>query len=523
MNVNKRDIASYDTYGAGTYILDAGDYYFTAANDAHEAVNNILAAKGYTVASTNGKMTAAGDADLTYAWTEDKLDTTTYSVSENGTAITNQLSCADPNLYDGENNTVTWLSRSDWNGTLPTETVKLALTEQLKKDLQDIRYDPADYEAVNLPAMGKNNGVTLYDMIGLDYDDPKWDDLLDNLTFDEMNTLIGDAFHWTMPVKSIEAPGTRDENGPQGLTASLLGSGATQLTATAFTSEDVMAATFNTDLMTAVGTIIGNNCLSANIACLYGPGNNIHRTPYGGRNFEYYSEDGFLSGMMSAYEVAAIQAKGVHVVMKHFALNDCEQDRIGLGVWINEQAAREVYLKAFQAPIEVGNGNGVMIAYTRWGAVWSGGNAGLVNGILRGEWGCDGMVITDNVLNVYVNGPDGVLAGVSIYDAMMPYVTDKLPEYKNDGVIVSAMREACHHNLYAIANSCGMNGVGANTTIKLTRPTVITMVIIITCAAAFFFLLGIVLWIFGVRKLHKTEEYKAYKGFLKDQKAAKKA
>ena len=423
----------------------------------------------------------------------------------------------------GEDNTVTWLSRSDWNGTLPTETVKLALTEQLKKDLQDIRYDPADYEAVNLPAMGKNNGVTLYDMIGLDYDDPKWDDLLDNLTFDEMNTLIGDAFHWTMPVKSIEAPGTRDENGPQGLTASLLGSGATQLTATAFTSEDVMAATFNTDLMTAVGTIIGNNCLSANIACLYGPGNNIHRTPYGGRNFEYYSEDGFLSGMMSAYEVAAIQEKGVHVVMKHFALNDCEQDRIGLGVWINEQAAREVYLKAFQAPIEVGNGNGVMIAYTRWGAVWSGGNAGLVNGILRGEWGCDGMVITDNVLNVYVNGPDGVLAGVSIYDAMMPYVTDKLPEYKNDGVIVSAMREACHHNLYAIANSCGMNGVGANTTIKLTRPTVITMVIIITCAAAFFCLLGIVLWIFGVRKLRKTEEYKAYKGFLKDQKAAKKA
>ena len=519
MTVNKRDIASFDTYGAGTYILDAGDYYFTAATDAHEAVNNILAAKGYTAASTNGKMTADGNADLTYTWTEEKLDTTTYSTSANGTEITNQLSCADPNLYDGETNTVTWLSRSDWSGTLPTETVKLALTEQLKKDLQDVRYDPADYEAVNLPAMGKNNGVTLYDMIGLDYDDPKWDDLLDNLTFDEMNSLIGDAFHWTMPVKSIEAPGTRDENGPQGLTASLLGSGATQLTATAFTSEDVMAATFNTDLMTEIGRIIGNNCLNANIACLYGPGNNIHRTPYGGRNFEYYSEDGFLSGMMSAYEVAAIQAKGVHVVMKHFALNDCEQDRIGLGVWINEQAAREIYLKAFQAPIEVGNGNGVMIAYTRWGAIWSGGNAGLVNGILRGEWGCDGMVITDNVLNAYVNGPDGVLAGVSIYDAMMSYVTDLLPKYQNDGVIVNAMREAAHHDLYAIANSCGMNGVGANTTIKVTRPTVITMVIIIACAATFFCLLGIVLWILMSKKLRKTEEYKAYKEFKKAQKA----
>lgn len=523
MTVNKRDIASYDTYGAGTYILDAGDYYFTAATDAHNAVNNILAAKGYTVESTNGKMTADGNADLTYTWTEDALDTTTYATSENGTAITNQLSCADPNLYEGVDETVTWLSRSDWNGTLPTETVKLALTELLKKDLKDIRYDPADYESVDMPTLGAKNGVKLYDMIGLDYNDPKWDELLDQMTFDEMNSLIGDAFHWTMPVKSVEAPGTRDENGPQGLTASLLSSDKSQLTATAFTSEDVMAATFNTEIMTEIGKVIGNNCLEADIACLYGPGNNIHRTPYGGRNFEYYSEDGFLSGMISAYEVKAIQDKGVHVVMKHFALNDCEQDRIGLGVWLNEQAAREVYLKAFQAPVEVGNANGVMIAYTRWGAVWSGGNYGLVTGILRNEWGCDGMVITDNVLTQYVNGPDGVLAGVSIYDAMMSFVTDTLPKYKNDPVIVTAMREACHHNLYAIANSCGMNGVGADTTIKVTRPTVVTMSIIIACAFTFFCLLGIVMWIIGGIKFRKTEEYKAYKDFKKSLKASKKA
>ena len=276
MTVNKRDIASYDTYGAGTYILDAGDYYFTAATDAHNAVNNILAAKGYTVENTNGKMTADGNADLTYTWTEDALNTTTYATSENGTKITNQLSCADPNLYEGVDETVTWLSRSDWNGTLPTETVKLTLTELLKKDLQEVRYDAADYESVEMPTLGAKNGVKLYDMIGLDYNDPKWDELLDQMTFDEMNSLIGDAFHWTMPVKSVEAPGTRDENGPQGLTASLLGNDKSQLTATAFTSEDVMAATFNTEIMTEIGKVIGNNCLEANIACLYGPGNNIH-------------------------------------------------------------------------------------------------------------------------------------------------------------------------------------------------------------------------------------------------------
>ena len=429
--------------------------------------------------------------------------------------IVNRLSQSDPNLYfaqyDSANGSVRWVSRSDWQGTLPSEIVKISLNDQLRRELQDVRYDPADYEAVDMPVLGADNGLKLYDMIGLDYDDPQWEELLDQLTFDEMVKLIGDAFHWTMPVKSVEAPGTRDENGPQGLTASLIGSGSTQMAATAFTSEDVMAATFNVELMTEVGKVIGNNCLEAGIACLYGPGNNIHRTPYGGRNFEYYSEDGFLSGRMSAFEVAAIQAKGVHVVMKHFALNDCEQDRIGLGVWLNEQAAREIYLKAFQTPIEEGNGNGVMMAYTRWGTQWSGGSQGLGE-ILRDEWGCQGMNITDNVLTTYVNGPDGVLAATSIYDAMMPYVTQGLPKYRDDPVIVSAMREACHHNLYAIANSCGMNGVGRDTTIKLTRPAVITQAMIITCAVSFFLLVFAALWVRGVIKLRKTPEYAAYKG-----------
>lgn len=517
ITVDKRDLAAYDAYGAGTYILDAGLYYFTAATDAHDAVNNILATKGYT---RSDGMDADGNTELTYTWTESVLDTNTFAVSANGTPIVNRLSSSDPNLHGGLGPEVKWVSRSDWAGTLPTEIVKLTLTDQLKRELQDVRYDPADYAAVDMPTMGAKNGMKLFDMIGKDYNDPQWDALLDQLTFNEMVKLIGDAFHWTMPVKSVEAPGTRDENGPQGLTASLIGSGATQLAATAFTSEDVMAATFNVELMAEVGKVIGNNCLEAGIACLYGPGNNIHRTPYGGRNFEYYSEDGFLSGAISAPEVAAIQAKGVHVVMKHFALNDCEQDRIGLGVWLNEQAAREIYLKAFQAPIEEGNGNGVMMAYTRWGTQWSGGNQGLGD-ILREEWGCQGMNITDNVLTTYVNGPDGVLAGTSIYDAMMPYVTQGLPKYKNDPVIVAAMREACHHNLYAIANSCGMNGVGRDTTIKVTEPNVVTQVMIINCAAAFFLLVCVVMWILGARRLRRTPEYAAWKGWKREKKNKK--
>ena len=513
--VEKRDLASFDAYGAGTYILDEGDYYLTVATDAHNAVNNTLAAKGYTTETSEGRMDADGDATLAYKWTQDSFDATTYSTSVNGTQITAQLTQSDLNLYEGNGGqSVTYLTRNDWMGTYPTEITQLALTEQLIKNLQDIQYDPADYEAVEMPTLGADNGLKLIDMYGKEYDDPDWEKLLDQLTFDEMVSMIGDSFHWTMPMESVQAPGTREENGPQGLTASLLGSDKTQLKATAFTSEDVMAATFNVDLMTEVGKVIGNNCLHANIACLYGPGNNIHRTPYGGRNFEYYSEDGFLSGKISQYEVAAIQAKGVDVVMKHFALNDCEQDRIGLGVWLGEQAAREIYLKAFQAPFEYGDANGVMMAYTRWGTQWSGANKGLVTGIMRNEWGSNGKSITDNVLTTYVNGVDGILAGTSYYDAMMPYVTKLLPQYKNDPVIVSAMKEACHHNLYALVNSCGINGLGKDTIVKAKGLTVILVCRTLAIVFSVLFVLSLVMWIVNKKKFKKSEiciSFKEYK------------
>ena len=512
INVDRRELAAYDAYGAGTYILDAGEYFLTAATDAHNAVNNILTAKGYSASNTANRMDGEGNEDLVFSYNNDKFDDTTYAVSLNGTEITNQLSDADINLYDGVEEEITYLSRNDWTGTWPTEILKIKLTEKLIDALQDVQYDAADYESVDMPTMGADNGLKLVDLIGKDFDDPLWQDLLDQMTFEEMVSLIGDSFHWTMPIESVQAPATRDENGPQGLTASLF-SGGVSLEATAFTSEDVMAATFNTDIMTEIGKVMGNNCLAAGIACLYGPGNNTHRTPYGGRNFEYYSEDGFLAGEMSKYQVAAMADAGVFVVMKHFALNDCEQDRIGQGVWINEQAAREIYLKAFQAPIEEAQA-GVMTAYTRWGATWSGSNKGLMTGILREEWGKIGLNITDNVLTTYVNGVDGVMAGgVSTYDAMLWYVTSQLPEYKNDPVIVTAMREACHHNLYSIANSNGMNGMGPDTTIKVTDLKVIKILRTGTIVFTVLFVFSVVMWVLGSRKFKKTDEYKNWKAF----------
>ena len=523
IEVDRRELAAYDTYGAKTYILDAGDYYLTAATDAHNAVNNILAKKGNTPQNTDGRMDALGNADLVHVYNNGEFDKTTYSKSLNGTEITNQLQTADINLYEGikEGTKVTYLKRNNWVDTMPKadNVLQLELTERMIKDLQNVLYDAKDYEPVEMPKMGQPGNLKLYDMIGKDYDDPMWEELLNQVTFDEMVSLIGDAFHWTMPLKSIEAPGSRNENGPQGLTASLFGNNdKVTLKATALTSEDVMAATFNVDLVEEVGKVVGNNCLAANINVLYGPGNNTHRTPYGGRNFEYYSEDGFLSGVISSYEVRAIQAKGVHVVMKHFALNDSEQDRIGLGVWVNEQAAREIYLKAFQTPFEKGNANGVMTAYTRWGCIWSGAHKGLMTNIMRGEWGSNGLTITDNILTNYTNGVDAILAGVSIFDAMLPNIVNQLPQYKDDAVVVTAMRVATHRNLYALANSCGMNLVGPNTTIQPIGLAVlnVTGTLAIVLSVAFIGLLG--MYIYSRIKFNKSEEHQDFLKYKKEHK-----
>ena len=511
IKVDERDMAAYDAYGAGTYILDAGTYYFTAATDSHNANVNVLAAKGYTV--------DGGDAALTATVEYETLDKTTYSVSLNGTPIKNQLSNSDPNMYFGED-TIKMLSRNDWEGTWPTGNYGLILTAAMAKEL-DNRYDgklpeydkiKADYEAQTgrdwdvMPILGANNGYSLYHMFTMDedrdgimasndYNDPAWDKLLDNVTLEELMT-IGDCFHWRHPVPSVNAPGSRDENGPQGLTVSLFGAGL-QAEATAFTSEDVMAATFNLDLMYQVGLMIGNDCIDAGVSCLYGPGANTHRTPYGGRNFEYYSEDGFLAGEMGGIEVKGILSKGVDVVMKHFALNDTEQDRLGQAAWLTEQAAREIYLKAFQKALEENEGRGgVMTAYTRWGTTWSAANYGLMSGILRGEWGNHSMHITDNMITANCNAIDAIMAGgVTCFDAMMSYATDDIKTATDDPVFVNAMREAMHHNLYTIINSAAMNGVGANTVVVATAPAIVNTIAYITLAIAFLAFLLIALLI----------------------------
>ena len=545
VQVDERDLASYDAYGAKTYILDAGTYYLTAATDAHDAANNVLAAHGKTTADG---MDAEGKAHLVYSW-DMEFDDETYSRSLNGTEITNQLDDSDPNLYYGEE-VVTFLSRSDWSGTW-RENIELEIIEKMVDELALNRwtgigrefYDyPAEWE--NMPILNAANGLTLYDMFHMDedkdgvmaakdYDDPAWNKLLENLTMEELMS-VSDCFHWRHAVPSVNAPGSRDENGPQGLTVSLFGGGLVTMEgesaeATAFTSEDVMTATFNTELMYRVGQMIAYDCLDASVSCLYGPGANTHRTPYGGRNFEYYSEDGFLAGEMAYAEVSALLDHGIDVVFKHFALNDTEQNRLGQAAWLSEQAAREVYLKAFQKALEENDGRGgIMTAYTRWGTTWSGFNQKLMTGILRGEWGNKAMYTTDNILTEYCDASAAIVAGgVTCFDAMMSYATDDLKETiggKNpDPIVVNALVEAMHHNLYTIINSAAMNGVGENTVVKQATPAILRTAKTSAWILGILAVLFIALWIRGSKKLKKTAEYQSYQAARREYKNSKKA
>ncbi|MBR3272063.1 MAG: hypothetical protein IKI59_09075, partial [Clostridia bacterium] len=297
----------------------------------------------------------------------------------------------------------------------------------------------------------------------------RWAELISALPYSEATTLIYNGFHFTEAAPTINLPGTLDENGPQGFTASLMGGAS----AMAYTSEDVMAATYNRELIEDMGSCIGEDFLHATpegadkvYAGLYGPGANIHRTPYSGRNFEYYSEDGWVAGEVAAIEVAAIRAKGVYVFCKHFALNDQEEGRYGIATWSNEQAIRELYLEGFEGAVKVAGGN-VMSSFNRLGAVWSGAHHGLMTGILRDEWGMEGAAITDcSVYAKYMDYRYGVLAGQDLWDGYGMGM-NTLDGLENDPAIVTAVQRAAKNIVYNVSHSHAMN-VGNATVIPVT-------------------------------------------------------
>ena len=464
---SKEQLKAYDENGAETYIFDAGDYYITAAANAHAAINNILAAKSEKPAQK---------AEFVSVYTPDNTDTdvTTYATdSYSGVTITNQLQDCKAD--------VTYLTRSDWEGTFPThdgeagtqistwgneingeDGVSYTYVKTASDDLiaeldsfssgTDVAPETlADTQIV----YGADNGLTLINMRGLDFDDSLWDDLLDELTADEIYNTIGVSGYGIEYIDSVEKPFNIDADTAAGLLYG--GTGAM------FPNAMTLAQTWNLDLASEYGTMIGNEGLLGGADGWYAPSMNIHRTPYSGRNGEYYSEDAFLSGAVASREVYGAASKGMYTYIKHFALNDQETNRCAfLLTYSNEQAIREIYLKPFELCIKNFDGTqiAVMSSFNWIGTVPACSNEDTLTTILRNEWGFRGMVITDYDGSYgYMITDHCVRTGNDLMLGFSSQASNQLTNTES-ATLNNALRTSCKNIMYTIANS----GYYTNTT-----------------------------------------------------------
>ena len=444
------DENAYD--GAGGYTVAAGDYYIAFGTDAHDAVNNILAAKGKTAADG---MTKNGDAAFTHKFNlsadEAKNYSEDYNQGADGEPIQNELSDIDVTAYDAS---FTYLSRSDWQGTWP-EVKPFSATQELVTAMSEYFPNISDDEEVSMPATGASQMYSLIDMKGLAYDSKEWNILLDQLSVSDMQTLICNGAYGTPGIPSINKDATLDKDGPAGISATLIGGKGTF----GFPVETLIAATWNIELAQEMGTFIGEDALLAGVSGWYAPGLNMHRTPFSGRNFEYYSEDSFQAGAIGAAVTEAAQEMGVYTYSKHYALNDEELNRQRVCVFSNEQAAREIYLRPFEMNVRDGGSKGIMVSMNRIGGAWTGAHKGLVTEILRGEWGFTGCVVTD--ASSIGNTQKGLYAGTDLW---LGSGSGSFEEgWESDAGVVTMMRNACHNILYVIANSNAMNGIAPGT------------------------------------------------------------
>lgn len=457
ITVDGNAFKTYDHVVNKTYIREKGTYYMTVAQNAHEAVNNILAKKGYT--KDNG-MDENGNADFVWAKEYVSDDKETYSVSARGASVANRFDEANWNVYSKKGaETVTYLSRKDWEATYPSSRITLTMTDGLYNDVL-FDYEVARDSKDEMPSYGVKNDMSLADMRGLDIDNPYWESLLDQMTLEEQINMIGLAYHGSSMVESINKPGEDVQDGPLGYRAVFKTDSSYRTMG--FPSTVVLAATFNDELAEKVGTQIGEDALHAGISGLYGPGANIQRSAYGGRNFEYYAEDTFVSGRMLKSEVIGVQSTGTFTHIKHFLLNDQDSQRYGVSIWLNEQTIRETYLEAFRPAVEEGKSRSIMTSFNRIGAKWSGAVYGLCTDVLRNEWGFVGPVISDCPCGAYMGVVDGLMAG----NDFILYASTNLNAYyaaESNPTVAQAIRTASRRLLYMIANSNAMNGYSAYT------------------------------------------------------------
>lgn len=501
MHVDLNNIASYDSKGAKTFIADAGDYYFALGTDSHDALNNVLAKQGKTVADG---MTANGDASKVYQWNWSSFDDATYTVSSNGVEITNRLSdgdfSMDLNSFEGYKDTVTYLSRSNWNDTFPESYEGLAATGRLAELLGNDFIELSTNDDTSEYVWGADNGLTLSDFKGADWEDDRWSELVDQVTIDEFLAFAGNAFHNIAAIPSVNYVGNQADDGPGGSDSHTLNEG--QFEGTPWSdaaeyngfgtrvapSQQNLAYSWNKELAYENGEIIlGETSLIFNLPIIIGPGMNLHRHGYNGRGGEYYSEDPILSGYIGSASVQGAQSKGVLVNIKHAAFNDQEINRSGIAVFMNEQKARELELRNLQQAFE-GKGKpasfydneeyndtytqgayGVMSSYNRIGATASSANRGVMVDIMRNEWGFKGYNVTDFTGVTLKAAPkESILAGTTAFCGFGS-ASGSVAEYwsgdvlSKDADMCVAIKNNIKYILFSLANSNALNGVNSTT------------------------------------------------------------
>ena len=446
LTVNVRDLASYDYNDANGnkffgYELEADKYTFYVAENSHD---------------TSMPIELTLDSDVMYRTNEDGKDVV--------------------NLFDDVSGRLTeytkYMSRSDFGGTfpkLPTDEMRTLSKSDISKlnyKLNDSVTDPWYREIMpTQSASAMTFGETehkLWHLIGKEYDDPLWEKLLDQLTVAEMQTLIEQGNYHTEAIESIDKPKTTDPDGPMGY--SLFMGDPSVYDTCYYASESLMGATWNVELMRRFGEMIGNESIVGNqkgdgrpYAGWYAPAANLHRSQFGGRNFEYYSEDPLLSANLAVAVIKGAKSKGVYTYMKHFALNDQEtnRDTNGLVTWANEQAMREMYFLPFEKAVKEGKTSAMMSSFNRIGLTWAGGSYTLLTTLLREEWGFKGTVVTDYNLTQYMNVDQMIRAGGDLNLSQ-----SKALKSNNTATSVSAIRQAAKNILYTVANSNAMNGRG---------------------------------------------------------------
>lgn len=418
------DMASYDSTGAKAYVLEEGDYLISVRSDSH----TVIAEQTYTVAST-----------IVY--------------DENNNRSTDEITVT--NQFADAQGDVTYLSRADQFANYAAATAapaSLSMADAVKATfMNNSNYNPEDYNNTEdeMPVTGASNGLKLADMRGLEYDDTKWESLLDQLTVSDMDTMIAIAGYQTSAAGSVGKLQTIDCDGPASINNNFTGTGSI-----GFPSAVMIASTWNKDIAMRFGESIGKMADEMGVSGWYAPAMNTHRSAFAGRNFEYYSEDGILSGYMAANAVIGAEKHGVYAYIKHFALNDQETNRCNmLCTWATEQSIREIYLKPFEIAVKDGGAKAVMSAFNYIGTTPAGADDALLNTVLRDEWGFRGFVLTD-YFGVYGymdadreirNGNDAMLVA---YDTETNHLTDK-----SSATSVKAMRQACKNIMYTVVNS----------------------------------------------------------------------